>query len=280
MSPEKAFKGRTALITGSGHADGIGSAIAVAFAKRGANVVLTDREQFPDTEKVIRSVRKAGAQCVFYPADLEHPAAPAELVQAAVAEFRSLTDVVCNAATNVKGSVLRLEIEEIARIIAVNFRSVVLLGTAAFEQFTRQSDRMPGIVTNVSSLNVIWPKLQPVYNATKAGVEGWTTQLANDMGHWNRRCDRVTHPLRSNCIRVGPTLTGETVRYGADSYNREQSQLLAIPRAALPEEIAENVAALHGADFANVSGAILPVGGVIPWRPMSQREKRKGRKMR
>lgn len=277
--PKLKANDRVVVITGSGRPDGIGAATALEFAKRGASVVLSDRPEIAkEMDRVRKKILRQQVQCVTVPHDLLDVGNAGKINDAAVDEFGGVTDLVCNAAINVNVPFEELSPQQIQDIITVNLHSHILLSQAVYREFLVQP-KHPGVITMISSVNVRWPKGPKFpYIVTKAGLEAAAATLAVEMGEKNRHRGRKRNTLlRANAVAVGPTLTGETKRFGP-TYVDEQYRNLATTAADIPQDVATAIAALHF-DLTTVTGIALPLAGACPFRQVSDAELSVGSKI-
>ncbi|WP_417563224.1 SDR family NAD(P)-dependent oxidoreductase [Microbacterium sp.] len=237
----------TALITGAG--GGLGRAIAMAMADRGAVVVATDID-LDRARETARLVEEAGGRAHAVAVDVTDPASAAAAVQAAVAAAGPLTALVNNAA--IYATIRRAPFDEITvdewdRVMAVNLRGPWVMAVAA-----RDALQDGGRIVNISSATVYSGSAQWAhYVASKAGVIGLTRVLAREFG---------PRGITVNAVAPGFTLTEAS--YGliedADSYGVARS---ALHRSAQPEDIVGAVLYLAGPDSGYITGQTLVVDG-------------------
>ena len=185
------FEGKVAVITGAG--SGIGRALALNLAKKGAKLALSDI----DTDGLAETVRQAQAFGAHVKSDRLNVAereAVLAYADAVVAHFGHVNQVYNNAGIAYNGNVEQSEFKDIERIIDVDFWGVVN-GTKAFLPHVIASG--DGHIVNISSLfGLIAVPGQSAYNAAKFAVRGFTEALRQEMLI-------AKHPVKVTCVHPG-----------------------------------------------------------------------------
>jgi NADP-dependent 3-hydroxy acid dehydrogenase YdfG len=185
------FEGKVAVITGAG--SGIGRALAVNLAKKGAKLALSDI----DTEGLAETVGQAEALGATVKSDRLNVAereAVLAYAEAVVAHFGEVHQVYNNAGIAYNGDVEKSEFKDIERVIDVDFWGVVN-GTKAFLPHVIASG--DGHIVNISSLfGLIAVPGQSAYNAAKFAVRGFTEALRQEMLI-------AKHPVKVTCVHPG-----------------------------------------------------------------------------
>ena len=203
------FEGKVAVITGAG--SGIGRALALNLAKRGAQLALSDI----DTEGLAETVRQTQALGANVKSDRLNVAereAVLAYADAVVAHFGTVNQVYNNAGIAYNGNVEKSEFKDIERIIDVDFWGVVN-GTKAFLPHVIASG--DGHVVNISSVfGLIAIPGQSAYNAAKFAVRGFTEALRQEMLI-------AKYPVKVTCVHPGGIKTAvarnATVADGEDA---------------------------------------------------------------
>ena len=185
------FEGKVAVITGAG--SGIGRALALNLAKKGAKLALSDI----DTDGLAETVRQAQALGAHVKSDRLNVAereAVLAYADAVVAHFGTVNQVYNNAGIAYNGNVEKSEFKDIERIIDVDFWGVVN-GTKAFLPHVIASG--DGHIVNISSVfGLIAIPGQSAYNAAKFAVRGFTEALRQEMLV-------AKHPVKVTCVHPG-----------------------------------------------------------------------------
>jgi len=187
----KQFEGKVVVITGAG--SGIGRALALNLAKRGARLALSDI----DTEGLAETVRRAEAVGADVKSDRLNVAERETVLayaDAVVAHFGKVNQIYNNAGIDHNGDVEKTNFKDIERIMDVDFWGVVN-GTKAFLPHVIASG--DGHVVNISSLfGLIAIPGQSAYNAAKFAVRGFTEALRQEMLI-------SKHPVKVTCVHPG-----------------------------------------------------------------------------
>lgn len=244
------LEGKRALITGGD--SGIGRAVAVLFAREGADVVINFlAEEQSDAEATKRAVEKEGRRCVLVAGDLTDAAFCKQLVERAVKELGGLDILVSNAGHQNRKKLEELDDEEFDRTFKTNVYAYYRLTKAAVPHMK------PGaaIIATSSETGIFGSKQLPDYSATKGAINQFTKVMAQQL---------LEKGIRVNAVAPGPVWTplnpadeGEppekVAQFGADT---------PIGRPAQPEELAPSYVFLASeADSSYITGIILPVMG-------------------
>jgi NAD(P)-dependent dehydrogenase (short-subunit alcohol dehydrogenase family) len=242
--------GRKAIITGGD--SGIGKAVAIAYAREGADVLISYLNEEEDAKEAAAYVEKEGRKAILFPGDISSEAHCKEMIEKAVQEFGGLDILVNNAAFQVAHESLQdIPSDEWDKTIRVNVSSMFYLCKAA-EPYLK-----PGsAVINTTSVNAYTPKPTLIpYTLTKAAIQNFTSSLAQLWGEKG---------IRVNCVAPGPIWTPlipasfsaeETAKFGANTPMKRPGQ---------PAELAAVYVLLASQEASYMSGATVPVTGGMP----------------
>ncbi len=243
--------GRRAIVTGGD--SGIGRAVAIAFAREGADILVSYLCEHDDARETARWVEQAGRRCVLVAGDLQDPAHCRHIVNRALHELGGLEILVNNAAHQATFKTLEdIGDDEWDMTFRVNIHAMFHLAKAAVPHL-----KPGGVVINTASINSDSPNptLLP-YATTKGAIQNFTAGLAQLLGDKG---------IRVNAVAPGPvwtplipsTMPPEAVaKFGSNT---------PIGRAAQPAELATAYVMLADPQSSYVSGAIIPVTGGRPF---------------
>ena len=246
MTAARPLEGRGALVTGAG--TGIGRAIALAFSRAGATVVLNGRRTGP-LEAVAREIQADGGSAHVRVADVSDQAQAQHLIDEAKAALGRLDVLVNNAGKTYDALVLRMRWEALDEAIAVNLKSVFYLASAAGKLMLAQKG---GTIINISSVVALMGNAgQSAYVAAKAGVIGLTKSLAQEFG---------SRSIRVNAIAPGFIETDMTHSL-TDAVKERYLGKVPLGRFGSPEEVASVAVFLAGDAASYVTGQVIAVDG-------------------
>jgi 3-oxoacyl-[acyl-carrier protein] reductase len=249
------FGGKSAIVTGAAH--GFGRAIAVAFARLGANVWACDllEEELRETRRLCET---AGGTCNTRVVDVRDRMAATELADDVVATTGRI-DVLVNNAGGVLGQVGRaleeVSAEDWQAIFDVNVSGAFFLSQAVAPSMKAARS---GRIINISSgagLGISLTGIQ-AYASAKAAQIGLTRQLAHELGPWGITVNNVAPGF----VRSNPTTERQWESYGAEG-QRALVESIALKRLGTPDDIARAVL-FFASDYANwITGQVLSVDG-------------------
>ncbi len=243
------LKDRRVLITGAD--SGIGRAVAIAFAREGADVAIhfyPGEEE--DAAEVAEYVRAAGRKAVLIPGDFRDETVPNQVVEKVIAEFGGLDTLVLNAAHQVAQSdILTLPVQQVKDTFMVNIISMIALVKAAKPHLEPGS----AIVTT-TSVQAFDPSPNLMdYAATKAAIHNFTISLARQLIGAGIRVNGVAPgPIWTALQLNGGQLPGELAAFGQES---------PMKRAGQPVELAPIYVFLASNQASYVTGQIYGVTG-------------------
>jgi NAD(P)-dependent dehydrogenase (short-subunit alcohol dehydrogenase family) len=244
------LKGRAALITGAD--SGIGRAVAIAFAREGADVLISYLCEHEDARETARWVEEAGRRAVLVAGDVKDPAHCRELVDRAVREFGKLDILVNNAAFQMThASLEEISEEEWDHTFRTNIYSMFYLSKAAVPHMKPGS-----AIVNTASINSKSPSPQLLaYATTKGAIANFTAGLAQLLAEKG---------IRVNCVAPGPIWTPLIPSTMAPDKVEHFGENTPLKRAGQPAELAPAYVLLASDDGSYMSGAMIPVTGGRP----------------
>jgi NAD(P)-dependent dehydrogenase (short-subunit alcohol dehydrogenase family) len=246
------LEGRKALISGGD--SGIGAAVAVAFAREGADVAITYLPaEEEDAAKVARIVTGSGRRAVQIPGDLTDRAFCAEVVERAAAELGGLDILVNNAAKQVATESLEeITDEQLEQTYQTNILAMFRVTRAALKHL-----RPGSAVINTTSVQAYQPSETLLdYATTKAAINAFTKGLAQQL---------ASRGIRVNAVAPGPIWTPLQPSHGTPTEGLpEFGQSVPLGRAGQPTEVAPAYVFLASPESSYVLGETLNVNGGSP----------------
>jgi NAD(P)-dependent dehydrogenase (short-subunit alcohol dehydrogenase family) len=255
---ERSYKGRdkltgkVALITGAD--SGIGRAVAIAFAREGADVAIAYLNEHEDARETQRWVTEAGRRAVLLPGDIADPKVCESIVTRAVAELGRLDIVVNNAAHQGKAveTFEALPLERVERSFRVNILAMFYIVRAALPHMPKGA-----AIINTASIQAYQPSAAILdYATTKAAIVAFTKGLAPELVK--------EKGVRVNCVAPGPVWTPLIPQ----SYEGEKlanfGKQSPMQRPAQPAELAPAYVFLASGESGYVNGEVLGVTGGSP----------------
>jgi NAD(P)-dependent dehydrogenase (short-subunit alcohol dehydrogenase family) len=241
------LKKRVALITGAD--SGIGRAVAIAFAREGADVLISYLCEHQDAQETARWVEEAGRRAVLVPGDVKDPAHCRQLVDRAVQELGKLDILVNNAAYQMThASLEEISDEEWDHTFRTNIYSMFYLSKAAVRQMKPGS-----AIVNTASINSKSPSPQLLaYATTKGAIANFTAGLAQLLAEKG---------IRVNCVAPGPIWTPLIPSTMAPDKVEHFGENTPLKRPGQPAELAPAYVLLASDDGSYMSGAMIPVTG-------------------
>jgi 3-oxoacyl-[acyl-carrier protein] reductase len=246
----KLLEGKTALITGASR--GIGKAIALKFAKEGADIAVTnifDDEEFNETIKEIASL---GVKAKGYVFNVASFADSQKIIEDILKDFTKIDILVNNAGITKDTLLMRMSEEQWDAVIAVNLKSVFNLTKAVLQPMLKQKG---GSIINMSSVvGVSGNGGQSNYSASKAGIIGFTKSIAKEVG---------SRSIRVNAIAPGFILTEMTDKLPED-VKSEWINKIPLRRGGTPDDVANTALYLACNLSSYVTGQTIHVcGGML-----------------
>jgi NAD(P)-dependent dehydrogenase (short-subunit alcohol dehydrogenase family) len=248
--PSGKLTGKVALITGGD--SGIGRAVAIAFAKEGADVAINYRDEHEDAHETRDAVESLGRKFLAMPGDVGLEQTCASSVALVVGTFGHIDILVNNAAEqHLQDDILDISADQLERTFRTNFYSYFFMAREAVRHLPSG-----GIIINTTSVTAYRGSAHLLdYSATKGAIVAFTRSLALQL---------VPRGIRVNAVAPGPIWTpliastfpkDETATFGSD---------VPMGRAGEPAEVAPSYVFLASADSSFMTGQVLhPNGGEI-----------------
>ena len=257
------LKGKNVLVTGG--TSGIGQAIAVRFAREGANVAINYRkrpEDAAETEQQVqdcaRQVNQHGVRDILVQGDVSQEEDVISMVADTITKLGGLDILVNNAGIQIAGDSHELTMDQIDAVLNVNLRGAYMCARESIKHFLDANK--PGVIINVSSVHQLIPKPRFVgYSMSKGGMQNLTRTLALEYAGRN---------IRINGIGPGATITPINSAWVDDPEKAEMVlQHIPMGRAGTADEMGAVATFLASDDAAYITGQTLYVDGGLTLYP-------------
>jgi NAD(P)-dependent dehydrogenase (short-subunit alcohol dehydrogenase family) len=246
------LKDRVAVITGGD--SGIGRAVALAYAREGADVVIAYLEgEDEDAQETSRLIEDAGRKAVLVPGDLTSEQACDSLVERAVAEFGRIDLLVNNAAYQMAqpGGIEDVTTEQFDRVMKTNLYAMFWLSKKSLPHMPKGSS-----IINTSSVQSSSPSPELLdYATTKAGIVNFTRGLAQMVAEKG---------IRVNAVAPGPIWTPLIPATMPEEKVKSFGENTPLGRAGQPAELAPAYVFLASPESSYITGEVIAVTGGLP----------------
>lgn len=241
------FENKTVVVTGASR--GIGRAIAMAFAKQGANVVLNYNKSAAQAEEVVRDIEALGAKAIAVQADVSQSESAKQLIDTAVTTFGSIDVLVNNAGITKDMLLMRMTDDQFEQVVDTNLKGTFYCLKYASNYMLRQ--RRGKIINMASVVGLSGNAGQANYAASKAGIIGLTKSAAKEL---------ATRGITVNAIAPGFIETEMTDAL-SEKVKEAYVQMIPLKRLGTVDDVA-NTACFIASDAANyITGQVIQVDG-------------------
>jgi NAD(P)-dependent dehydrogenase (short-subunit alcohol dehydrogenase family) len=241
--------GKIAIITGGD--SGIGRAIAIGFAKEGADMAIVYLYERKDAEATKQMVECYGARCLLIEGDLRHPAFSAEVVRRSLESYGKLDVLILNQGVQFpQESIADISDEQLENTYRTNIFPLFYMTRAALPYLKPGSS----IISTASVTAYAGAPLLVDYSSTKGAIVSFTRSLALQL---------VSKGIRVNAVAPGPIWTPLIVSSYSAEYVKTFGLETPMKRAGQPFELAPTYIYLASEDSSYVTGQVLHVNGGI-----------------
>ena len=233
------LQGKVALVGGAGRNNG--KAIALAFAREGADLVLVAREKKESLDEVAHECQKLGARVLPLLADVSEHEQVSRLAKQALDHFGRIDVLMCVAGRRAHQDFWEISLEEWHKTFAVNLHSLFYLAKAVVPSMMKRKSGSIVALGGLASLTAQPQRAHVV--ASKAGLFGLIRALALELGPYNIRANLIALGMIEN-VRANPEWYPER---GGSSYPEQDLAGIALRRFGKPQEVA-NVAVFLASD--------------------------------
>jgi 3-oxoacyl-[acyl-carrier protein] reductase len=241
------LNGKTAVVTGGSR--GIGRAIALALASKGANVVVNYTSNREAAEAVVAEINGLGVSGMAVKADVSNSEEVENLVNEVLNSYGSIDILVNNAGITRDNLIIRMTEKEFDDVINTNLKGAFICTKAASKVMIKQKS---GKIINVSSVvGIIGNAGQSNYAAAKAGLIGFTKSMAREL---------AKRGINVNAVAPGFIETDMTSKL-SDKVKEEFAQSIPLNRTGKPEDIAKAVLFLASEYSDYITGQVINIDG-------------------
>lgn len=243
------LKDKIALVTGSSR--GIGRAVALAYAKEGAKVVVNYTSNEKAANEVVEAIEKMDSQAIAVKADVAKKTETERLVQAGIDQFGRIDILVNNAGFGRPAMMLKMEEDQWDQVIDIHLKGAFLCSQAAGRHMKEQKS---GKIINVSSVaGLVGTVGQINYSAAKGGVLSMTKSMARELARYN---------VCVNVISLGIVATDMSEKIRTDEKLSEiYMNRILLKRFAEPEDISPAFVFFASDESNYITGQLLCVDG-------------------
>ena len=249
MVSDTALSGRVALVTGASR--GIGRAIAIALAQRGARVIINYASREDAARAVVAEIEAAGGTAAIAGFDVGNATAVTDAIKAIGKEHGSIDILVNNAGVAVNGLLMRFSDDSWAKTLNTNLAGAFHCTRAAATLLLKAKQH--GRIINITSIvGEQGNGGQAAYAASKAGVIGLTMATAKELASRGVTC---------NAVSPGFIETDMTAEHLPEAQRGKLLEQIPLGRIGRADEVADAVAWLAGPEATYVTGQVIRVNG-------------------
>lgn len=241
------LKGKIALVTGASR--GIGKAIAITLAEKGATVIVNYNGSEEKANQVVEEITRAGGSAALRQCNVADFTATQEMIASIIKEYGALDILVNNAGITRDNLIMKMKEEDFDGVLDINLKGTFNTIKHASRQMLKQRS---GKIINISSVSGIMGNAgQANYSASKAGVIGLTKAVAREL---------ASRQINVNAVAPGFIDTDMTQAM-TEQAKEEMSSQIPFDRCGQAKEVADVVVFLASEEAAYITGQVISVDG-------------------
>jgi 3-oxoacyl-[acyl-carrier protein] reductase len=241
------FKDQVVLVTGG--ARGIGRAICLEFAAKGAKVVVNYTASSARAQALAEEITALGTEAIALQGDVSKAEDAERLTSETIKRFGKIDILVNNAGITKDNLLIRMKESDWDEVMAVNLKGTFLMSKAVGKLMLKQRS---GVIINLTSVvGIMGNAGQANYSASKAGVIGFTKSIAKEF---------APRGVRVNAVAPGFILTDMT-NVLSEEVISNFNKSIPLGRPGTPEDVAKTVCYLSSQDSAYLTGQVIHVDG-------------------
>lgn len=245
---EKQFSGKSAIVTGATR--GIGRAIALELAKRGANVAFNFVKSQEEADILKAEIEALGVKAFAQACNVANTEASAEFVKTVQAEFGAIDFLINNAGIIRDNLILRMKEDDWDAVVDTNLKGAWNFSKAVLRPMMRNDNG--GAIVNVTSISGVVGMLgQSNYSASKAGMIGLTKSLAKEV---------ASRKITVNALALGLIETDMSGQLN-DEFQAKILEMIPLKRLGNTQEVAEIVCFILSDSAAYITGQVIQADG-------------------
>lgn len=245
---DKQFDGKTAIVTGATR--GIGRAIALELAARGAHIAFNYAKSAEQAESLKSEIEKSGVKCFATACDVANTEAAADFVKKTQAELGRIDFLVNNAGITKDNLILRMKEDDWDTVVDTNLKGAWNFAKAALRFMMK--NETGGSILNVSSISgVVGMQGQSNYSASKAGMIGLSKALAKEV---------ASRKITVNALALGLVATEMSGSLNMD-YQSKLLEMIPLGRFAEANEVAKIACFLLSDEARYITGQVIQADG-------------------
>ncbi len=245
---EKQFSGKSAIVTGATR--GIGRAIALELAKRGANVAFNFAKSQDEADKLKAELEALGVKAFAQACDVANTEASAEFVKQAQAEFGSVDFLINNAGITRDNLIMRMKEDDWDAVVDTNLKGAWNFSKAVMRPMMKNDNG--GAIVNVTSISgVVGMMGQSNYSASKAGMIGLTKSLAKEV---------ASRKITVNALALGLVETDMSGQLDSE-YQAKLLEMIPLKRLGNVQEVAEIACFILSDSARYITGQVIQADG-------------------